>query len=214
MVQDSNKQDSTLRNTLKRFPWIALLFWPRQTIRELLETETEKSTWNSWVVFTIVLVVVALILGYLQNALWGEPNLPLKGWLLGLSVLVIINLFMFYLGSYFFWKTSLWLGGHSEKSQMRIVYAWATIIPTMTFGLIDIFFTLLLGKENIIVLIVNNIGFLWSAAIAVASVREITNLSIWKAGIVWMSPYLLIMGVIISIIVASGLAIWLLMKVF
>jgi hypothetical protein len=214
-LPDNNNQVPTLRNTSNKilFPWIAFLFRPRLTIRELLEKETEKSAWNLWVNFTIVLVVVAPIIGYLQTVIWGEPNLKFKQWLLGISVLVVINLLMFYFGSYLFWKTSLWLGGNCEKSQMRIVFAWSTIIPVLVFGSIDTIFTLLLGKENLLVLLANNIGVIWSATITIASIREITNLSIWRAGVVWASPYVIVMGGILSIVASIGLIIWLLIKI-
>lgn len=189
--------------------WIALLFRPRLTIRELLEKETAKSAWDLWINFTIVLVAAAPIIGYLQNAIWGVPNLKFTEWLLAIPVIVIINLLMFHFESYFFWKTSMWLGGRCEKHEMRIVLAWSTIIPVLVFGSVDTILTLLLGKENLLALIVSNIGVIWGAVIAIASIRELTNLSIWRAGVVWVSPYLIVMGGILSILATLGLIIWL-----
>ncbi|AIF52903.1 Yip1 family protein [Pelosinus sp. UFO1] len=189
------------------------MFRPRLTIRELLERETDKSVWNLWVSFTILLAVVAPMIGYLQAAIWGEPNLKLKEWLFGTAALVIINLLMFYFGSYFFWKTSLWLGGQCEKSQMRIVFAWTTIIPCVFFGSIDAIFTLLLGKENMVVFLANNVGVIWGSVVTIAGIRETTNLSIWRAGVVWMSPYVIVIGGVLIIITTLGLLIWSLGKI-
>lgn len=88
---------------------------------------------------------------------------------------------------------------------MRIVFAWSTIIPLLVFGAVDTIFTLLLGRDNLLVLLVNNIGVIWGTVIGIASIRELTNLSIWRSGVVWLSPYLIIMGRILGL----GLPIWL-----
>lgn len=190
-----------------------MLFRPRLTIRELLAWETEKSAWNLWVKFTILLVVLVPLLGYLYSSLWGEPKLNLKEWLLEISVIGCLNLMMFYFESYFFWKTSLWLGGQCEKSQMRIVFVWTTAIPVAVFGSIDAVFTLVLGKESFLVSLVNNVGVVWSSVIAIAGIRETTNLSIWRAGVVWISPFVIAMAGILSMIATFGLIIWSLGKI-
>lgn len=112
---------------------LALLIHPQQTMRSLLETETEKSAWQLWVSFTLLLAVAALVIGYLQNFIWGEPSLSGEEWFLGIVFLIIVNLAMFYIESYFLWKASLWFGGYCEKSQMRIVFSWSTIISVLVF---------------------------------------------------------------------------------
>lgn len=86
------------------------------------------------------------------------PTIPLKLWLLGLPIAIIISFYIFFLESYLYWKTSLWLGGHSEKSKMRIVFAWSATIRLLGFVLIDTIFSLLLGKENLLVLIADSIA--------------------------------------------------------
>lgn len=155
-----------------------------------------------------MLAVAAPVIGYLQTIIWGEPNLNSKEWLMGTSILVVINLLIFYFGSYFFWKTSLWLGGQCEKFQMKIVFVWTTIVPVIIFGSIDTIFTLLLGKKSMLVFLVNYVGVIWGSAITIASIRETTNLSIWRAGVVWMSPYIIVMGGILSIMATFGLIVW------
>lgn len=102
MTTNNNQVQPLKNNSNKIFSWIALLFRPHQTIRELLETETAESAWNLWVTFTVVLAVITPLIAYLQTILLGEPNLYFKEWLLGITVLAIINLLMFYIGSYFF----------------------------------------------------------------------------------------------------------------
>jgi hypothetical protein len=213
-LPNNNNQAPIFKETSdKTYPWISLLFRPSLTIRQLLERETDKSVWDLWVTFTILLAVLAPLIGYLQTAIWGEPNLNIKEWLLGTSVLVVINLLMFYFGSYFFWKTSLLLGGHCEKSQMRIVFVWTAIIPVLVFGSMDTILSLLLGRESMLVFLANKVGFVWSSAITIASIRETTNLSIWRAGVVWMSPYVIVMGGVLSIMATLGLIIWPLGKI-
>jgi uncharacterized membrane protein len=133
----------------KTNPWISLLFRPRLTIRQLLENETDESTWRQlWVTFTILITVIAFIFAMLTHSVWEKPYYNIEERLLIALVFATVNIAMFYLGSYISWKTSLWLGGQCEKSQMRIVYAWTTIIPVVVFGAIEILFTFLFGKES------------------------------------------------------------------
>lgn len=214
-MPDNNKEVPTLSdNPNKLLLWIALLVRPRLTMRELLEKETAQSAWNLWIIFTIVLVVAIPIIGYLQNAFWGVPNLKFIEWLFAIPFIVIINLLLFYFESYLFWKTSIWLGGRCEKHEMRIVLAWSTTIPFLVFSSVDTILMLLLGNENLLVMTVSNVGAIWGIAIVIAGIREVTNLSIWRAGVVWVSPYLVILGGILSIIVTLGLIFWLAMKIF
>lgn len=214
-MSDNNNEVTTLSdNPNKLLLWIALLVRPRLTMRELLEKETAQSAWNLWIIFTIVLVVATPIIGYLQNAFWGVPNLKFIEWLFAIPFIVIINLLLFYFESYLFWKTSIWLGGRCEKHEMRIVLAWSTTIPFLVFSSVDTILMLLLGNENLLVMIVSNVGAIWGIAIVIAGIREVTNLSIWRAGVVWVSPYLVILGGILSIIVTLGLIFWLAMKIF
>lgn len=198
-MPDNNKQDPALRNNFIK-PWIALLFRPRLAMREILEKETAQSAWNLWVALTIVFAVSTPIIAYLQNAVRGTPTIPLKLWLLALPIAVIISFYIYFFESYLYWKISLWLGGHCEKSKMRIVFAWSATIPLLGFVLIDTIFSLLLVKENLLVLIADSIAAIWGFVIAIASIRELTNLSIWRAGMVWMSSYLIVMGGMLCIL--------------
>jgi hypothetical protein len=185
----------------KTNPWISLLFHPRLTIRQLLENETDESIWKLWVNYTILITVVAIIFAMLPPSMWEKPYLSIKEWFLVIVVLATGNIAMFYLGSYIFWKTSLWLGGQCEKSQMRIVYVWTTIIPVVVFGAIEILFTFLFGKESMLVMLTEIIWTLWDLVISIAGIREAANLSIWRAGVVWIVPYLVLAGGILGIIV-------------
>jgi hypothetical protein len=185
----------------KTNPWISLLFRPRLTIRQLLENETDESIWKLWVNYTILITVIAIIFAMLPPSMWEKPYLSIKEWFLVIVVLATGNIAMFYLGSYIFWKTSLWLGGQCEKSQMRIVYVWTTIIPVVVFGAIEILFTFLFGKESMLVMLTEIIWTLWDLVISIAGIREAANLSIWRAGVVWIVPYLVLAGGILGIIV-------------
>lgn len=185
----------------KTNPWISLLFRPRLTIRQLLENETDESIWKLWVNYTILITVIAIIFAMLPPSMWEKPYLSIKEWFLVILFIATLNIAMFYLGSYIFWKTSLWLGGQCEKSQMRIVYVWTTIIPVVVFGAIEILFTFLLGKESMLVMLTEIIWTLWDLVISIAGIREAANLSIWRAGVVWIVPYLVLTGGILGIIV-------------
>ena len=185
----------------KTNPWISLLFRPRLTIRQLLENETDESIWKLWVNYTILITVIAIIFAMLPPSMWEKPYLSIKEWFLVILFLATLNIAMFYLGSYIFWKTSLWLGGQCEKSQMRIVYVWTTIIPVVVFGSIEILFTFLFGIESRLVILTEIIWTLCDLVISIASIREVANLSIWRAGVVWIVPYLVLTGGILGIIV-------------
>jgi hypothetical protein len=190
----------------KTNPWISLLFRPRLTIRQLLENETDESIWKLWVNFTILITVIAFIFAMLPYSMWEKPYHSIKEWFLGILVFATLNIAMFYLGSYIFWKTSLWLGGQCEKSQMRIVYAWTTIISVVVFGAIGILFTFLFGKESMLVMLTDIIWTLWELVISIAGIREAANLSIWRAGVVVLIFYCLVLtGGILGSIVVFGL---------
>lgn len=180
--------------------WTSLLFHPRLAMRKLLESETAESAWNAWVSFTILLAVIILIIGLIPASIWPEkPPLSFKEWFWGISALVILNLSMFYFDSYVYWKTSLWLGGQCEKSQMRIVFTWTSIVAVIIFGLINTVLTFWLGKENILVELASNILALWSLIVSIGAIREATNLSIWRSGIVLITPYIIFAGGIFCI---------------
>jgi hypothetical protein len=169
-----------------------------------LENETDESIWKLWVNYTILITVIAIIFAMLPPSMWEKPYLSIKEWFLVILVLATLNIAMLYLGSYIFWKTSLWLGGQCEKSQMRIVYAWTGIIPVVVFGPIEILFTFLFGKESMLVMLTEIIWTLWDLVISIVGIREAANLSIWRAGVVWIVPYLVLTGGILGIIVVFG----------
>jgi len=190
----------------KTNPWISLLFRPRLTIRQLLENETDESAWKLWENFTILITVIAIIFVMLPPSMLEKTHLIIKEWFLGILILATFNIAIFYLGSYISWKTSLWLGGQCEKSQMRIVYAWTTIIPVVVFGAIEILFTFLFGEESMLVMLTYIIWILWELVISIAGIREAANLSIWRAGVVVLIFYCLVLtGGILGSIVVFGL---------
>lgn len=185
-----------------------MMFHPRLTIRALLDRETDNTAWSLWVTFTILVAVIALILGMLPSILWEKPPLSIKDLFLGILILATINIIMFYYSSYVYWKTSLWLGGQCDKSQMRIAFAWSVVIPFVVSGAISIIFSFLLGTKSTLVLLTNDIWTLWSIVISVACIRETANLSIWRAMIVLISPFALVAAVLLSLIASFGLLYW------
>lgn len=203
----SNNQVPLKNETSDRInPWISLFLHPRQTTRQLLERETAESAWKAWINFTILLAVVGLIFGLLPVSIWPEkPPLSMKEWFLGIFAVATFNVIMFYFDSYVYWRTSLWLGGQCGKSQMRIVFTWTSIIPILIFGSIDTILTFWLGKESMLVLLTGNIWTLWGLIISIEAIRAATNLSIWRAGLVLISPYAILAGGMFCVIAVFGL---------
>lgn len=176
-------------------PWLSIWLSPCNTVRYLIRMKRENDALKLWFLFTVFVAGIPLVwffYGGFRDR-YSERELFLA--------IIIFELFYwsyYYVGGYLFWYLGRWAGGCSEKWQIKVAIAWTTVIPGTVFSLLTNGLELFFGKKSII-FVLQYVGCIWYFLIAVYGIREVLNLSSWRAAMVVLG------GVLGWTIFAAGL---------
>lgn len=197
-------------------PWVSIWLQPRQTIRQILDTNPKR--------FVLLLAIGAGVADVLMQSLpaVSQSKIPLvAGLLIGLVGGALFGVFVLYLFGWLYRWTGSWLGGQATAVETRAAIAWTQVPSVWLFGLwlallvasggdllkatqkqagmtpVAAIFSILFGLASIVIGI-------WQFVIVCRGIAEVHRFSGWKGfGTVVITQSLFLVPIFILGIIAA-----------
>ena len=184
-------------------PWRTMWFSPRLTVRRILDNEVRPS----WVA-VVALATVGLAFRSLQLDETGALSASRS--MMPVLIEILQTIFGVLIGPFLLAIVGEWLGGEADASDLRHAVAWS-YVPVAACSLLWIPILLTIGTRafstnvdqfvglewlGVALMLVVNIGHVWSVPLMVGAVAAAQRFSIAKAILSWLIlsiPFLLLM---------------------
>ncbi len=161
-------------------PWRDIYFRPQATTRWLLANETAKSAQMLWLSFTALFIVGLFLVVMFYPGSFDHRVTRMQ--LVVYTPLIFLFSWIYFLAeSYLLCVFSKLMGGRCEVREMRVVNAFTTVIPGVVLGLARLMVLFFVGRQGLLVTLVDNVVLGWSVYITLSGVAVATGITAWRA---------------------------------